>query len=358
MSHDVLPALSLGVTPGRTDGAGHVVGALLRVVDVALVDAHEVGIHVEVVGVVVAAVDVGQSAHHLARGGPHLRHVALLGRGRAGHEAVPHHHLLALAAHVVGHGLQEVGIGYPHLVTANVDVGGVGEDLDHFIENLLQGFHALVGLHGEAHGIGEHVAVAGHVDFGNDGHAALSRISLQLATLFLRVIVAGVANHVFVGRELRVSFHLKAPGQLLRQVPVEDVHLEARQLVDFVFQLIEGNERTAHIVHEATHLEGGPVLNGQCLQTGRASLIGSLCQLVEGLGGADDTGGCQGLDVYGIGGDVKLVGLIGEQVDLVVEGPGNARDQIHRHLSLCRFAQCTAVVFQHHAQIGAVRRVA
>ena len=49
----------LGVVPRGTDGAGNVVGALLGIIDVALIDAHHVGIDVEVVGIVIAAVDVG-----------------------------------------------------------------------------------------------------------------------------------------------------------------------------------------------------------------------------------------------------------------------------------------------------------
>ena len=59
---DVGFSLCLGVVPCGGDGAGYLLAALLCIVYVALVDAHEVGIHVEVVDVVVAAVDVGHSA--------------------------------------------------------------------------------------------------------------------------------------------------------------------------------------------------------------------------------------------------------------------------------------------------------
>ena len=200
LPHDVLLRGRLRVVPRRADGARHVGSALLFVVDVALVDAHQVGVHVEVVRIVIAAVNVGQARHHSARRGPHLRHVTLFGGGSSRHQAVPHHHFLSLAAHIVRHRLQEVGISDGHLVAADVDVGRVGEHLYHLVQYLLQCLHALIRLHIEAHGLGEHIAVARHVDFRDDRNAPFGSVSLQLAALVLRVVLSRVAGHVLVRR--------------------------------------------------------------------------------------------------------------------------------------------------------------
>ena len=78
--------------------------------------------------------------------------------------------------------------------------------------------------------------MAGHINFGNNGHAALCRIGFEILALLLRVVAAGVARHIVSGGELRISLHHKAPGEFLRQVPVEHVYLEARKHIDFVFQ--------------------------------------------------------------------------------------------------------------------------
>ena len=278
------------------------------------------------VRIVVAAVNVGQTIDSASGRGPHLRHVALLGSGCTGHEAVPYDHFLAFAAHVVGHRLEEVGIGDLHLVATDVDVGRVGEDIHHLVKDILQRSHALSALHIEAHGLGEHVAVARHVDFGDDGHTTLSGIGIQFAALVLRVVVAGIANHVFAGRQLGIAFDFHAPRQFFGEVPVEDVDLEAREQVNLSLQLLEGHKRTAHVVHEAAHLEGGPVGDGHGIPNGRRGALG---QLHQGLRGADDARCAEGFDGHGVGLHIEAIGFLGHVGHLMEEGTRNLADDFH-----------------------------
>ena len=63
---DVFLSRSLAVVPWSRDCTGNVGITLLLVVDVALIDTYEVGEHIEVVSVVVTAVDVGQAVDDLA----------------------------------------------------------------------------------------------------------------------------------------------------------------------------------------------------------------------------------------------------------------------------------------------------
>ena len=123
-----------------------------------------------------------------------------------------------------------------------MDVWGIGKHFHHLVENVLEGLDALVGLHGEAHGFGEDVAVARHVDFGDDGHAVLGSVSLNLTTVVLGIVLAGIARHVGIGSELRIGFHLKAPGEFLGQVPVEHVDLEAGEAVNLSLEFFDGQK--------------------------------------------------------------------------------------------------------------------
>ena len=358
LAHDVRIGLCFRVVPRRADCARHVARALLRVVDVALVNAHEVGVHVKVVRVVVAAVNVGQPAYHATCRRPHLRHVAESACGRPGNEPVPHNNFLAFAAHVVRHRLQEVGISNRHLVAADVDIGGKGECFHHFVEDILQSSHALVALHRKAHGLGEGIAVAGHVNFGNNGHAALCRIGFEILALLLRVVAAGVARHIVSGGELRISLHHKAPGEFLRQVPVEHVYLEARKHIDFVFQFFEGNERASHIVHETAHFEGRPVRDNHSLQRCRAAVVvGARCELQQCLRGTYYARLRHRLDGDFIGGNGERIGFVGHIRHAVVVGAGDNRHALHLHRCCRAFRNGAAHFFEGCAQERRVESV-
>ena len=73
----------LAVVPDSGDGTCHLAAALLGIINIALVDAHKVGKHVEVVDVVVAAINVRNTANLSATGAPHLRHIDIRQRGGA-----------------------------------------------------------------------------------------------------------------------------------------------------------------------------------------------------------------------------------------------------------------------------------
>ena len=194
------------------------------------------------VDVVVAAVDVGQSLYGCATRGPHLCHVGyVLGHGFVV-ELVPKHHFAAQrVAHEVGHLLEEAVLD-GHFVAAYVYVRGFWKYLGGLFEYDFQSLFALVGLHVEAHGVLEHVAVARHVNFGYDGDAALGSISLHLLALLLGVVLAGVAHTIGVAGELRVGFYLETPAYLFGQMPVKHVHLETGVEVDLLFQLVDRQE--------------------------------------------------------------------------------------------------------------------
>ena len=81
-----------------------------------------------------------------------------------------------------------------------MDVGRVWENFHHLVQDPFQRFHAQIRLHIEAHGLGEHIAVARHIDFRDDRNAPFGGVSLQLAALVLRVVLTRVAGHVLVRR--------------------------------------------------------------------------------------------------------------------------------------------------------------
>ena len=66
LPNDALLGLDVAVVPDGCDRPCHVGTALLRIIDVAAVDAGEIGEEVEMVDVVIAAVDVGHAGDDLA----------------------------------------------------------------------------------------------------------------------------------------------------------------------------------------------------------------------------------------------------------------------------------------------------
>ena len=66
LNDDILFGWSLAVVPWSRDCTGNIGISLLLLVDIALVDTNEVGKDIEVVCVVVAAVNVGQAVDYLS----------------------------------------------------------------------------------------------------------------------------------------------------------------------------------------------------------------------------------------------------------------------------------------------------
>ena len=168
LPHDALFVFHIAVVPYGSDLAGNLLIALLCVVDIAFVDANEVGKHIEMVHVVIAAIDVGQSGDAFSCRAPHLCHVGpcLVGNAHAT-DGIPNHHALPFFVDMVGDDTQEIGVGDGLFIGSDMDVGRIDEDFSHLVENVFQLFHSLCRLHGMPHGAGESCAVSWHVDFGN-----------------------------------------------------------------------------------------------------------------------------------------------------------------------------------------------
>ena len=120
--HDVLLGRSLSVVPVGRDGACYFARTLVCIVDVALVDTHYVCKHVEMVGVVVAAVDIGYTIDVGTAAAPHLCHVTHGAVDANATDGVPYHHLATQAMDMVGHDTKEVGVGDGLLVGTDMDV--------------------------------------------------------------------------------------------------------------------------------------------------------------------------------------------------------------------------------------------
>ena len=220
-------------------------------------------------------------------------------------------------AHIACHFFEESCL-YAHFVAAYVYVGSPCESGSHFVENLFKGGASPCALHVETHGLGEHIAVSGHVDFGYDGDAVLGGIILYLTAFCLRVELAGVACHVAVGGEFGVGIHLKTPRQLLCEVPVEHVHLEARQQSYLLLQLFHRQERPAHILHPSAQLEGGPVGDAHEFEFGSCTVVVSFGELCQCLYGACHSYCRHCLYADGVVGDVERVCLVVESGEGVV----------------------------------------
>ena len=272
------------------------------------------------VDVVVAAVDIGQAVDLPSGGAPHLGHVDVGEVGLADGDAtdgVPDKALAPECLLDILRHLVDEGGGRPGLVAADVEIGCEGEGGSQLVEQGLEHGFALLAVHGEAHGGLEGLAVAGHVNLGDDDHAALRGVGFQLGALRLGVVAAGKARHGRGGVELGIGFRLEAEALVVSEVPVKDVDLEARQQVHLMLQFVEADKGTAHIVHVAAQLEGGVVGDAHAGDGGAAVGGGELHQ---GLCGADDAGRCGCSDGDGVGGDLELVALVGEASQGVVEG--------------------------------------
>ena len=124
--------------------------------------------------------------------------------------------------------------------------------------------------------------VPGEFDFGNDGDEPPGGVIDHLADLLLRVIAAVGRFVVAACRvvlaagvpadecppadgpracQFRVSFDLDAPSLVVRQVPVEDVHLVQRQQVERALHLFDREEMARHVEHQSPVGQGGAVVD-------------------------------------------------------------------------------------------------
>ena len=227
---------------------------------------------------------------------------------------------------VAGHRAEEIRIGNSLLVGTDMDVGCMLEDGGHLGEDVLQLLNALAGLHGVAHGALESLAVARHVDLGNDGDAAVVGQLLELATLFLRVVTASETRHRRGFGELRILLHLEAPRLVLGEVEVECVHLEAGQQGKLPLQGLKTDEGAPDVVHQTAQLECRPIGDGATLQCRLA--LTAFGQLGQCLHGMDDAQLADGLDGDACRGDIELISLVGITFEGIVVSPFDGAYQL------------------------------
>ena len=260
LSHNACFRLHIPVVPHSSNLACYLAVSLLGIINVALEDAHEVGKYVEVVDVIITAINVGQTRNLLSCRTPHLRHVSTCRRGyRHPADGIPHHHSLAFGMNVVGNCLQEIGVCDLLFVGADVDVRRFGKDLAHFVKNVFQFCHALIRLHRMTHSTLKGLTVSGHVYLGNHLYAVVCGKTDNFATFFLCVILADKARHAGGRCQLWVLLHFEAPCLVFGQMPVEGIDLETTHQAYLTLQLIDTNITASHIVHPTTKFEGWPI---------------------------------------------------------------------------------------------------
>ena len=288
----------MAVVPQARNRTGQLGVAARRIIDVALVDADEIGEDIEVVGVVVAAIDVGLSGDFPSGGAPHLRHIDVKGGEIYALNGVPNQDFTPQSMDFGDHLRQKVGIGDALLVGADVKVGGMGENGGHFLENGVEGGDTLRRLHVETHGADEGFAVAGHVDLGDNGHTALTSVGFEGVGFGLRVVLSGETRHGGGGSQLRKGFDLKAPRLVFREVPMKDVDFEARQEVDLSAKVVDRDKRASDVVHKTADFEGGKVGDREAFEPWCGA---TLRELAQSLCGANHTDGRGGGDVDALG---------------------------------------------------------
>ena len=129
--------------------------------------------------------------------------------------------------------------------------------------------------------------MSGQVYFGNHGDVTLLRVFHNLFGLFLRIEAAvrgvvvfpascfaddGAVAHGADFRQLRIFLYFDSPALVVRQVPVEGIHVVQRQQVDILFYEFEREEVPAYVEMHAAVCKAGFVFDVAC----RYRNIGSL----------------------------------------------------------------------------------
>ena len=200
---------------------------------------------------------------------PQLGHVDLT--RLVGPTGIPRDHLLPFRPDIGHHLRHETGIGKLHLVGTNMQIGQLSEQLTDLIQQLFQDRHPLLALHIMPHCLHEGGTVPRHVNLRDQQYLSLLAIGHQLLRLGHRVILSWHSAHVAAIVELRKPLALQPPRLVLRQVPVEHIHLVVGQRINLPLQLLHGDIASPHILHQSPNAEGGPVSD---LPLGQAPYIG------------------------------------------------------------------------------------
>ena len=103
-------------------------------------------------------------------------------------------------------------------------------------------------------------AMAGHIEFRHHANAAIARVGDQVADFILRVIKGVGAQFV----KFRKFPALRTKALVLREVPVENVHLHGFHAVEIPANDVERNKMAGGIDHQTTPWETRLVLDREC----------------------------------------------------------------------------------------------
>ena len=173
--------VNVSVVPKGYDTASQIVASLRLVVDAAVEHRHQVGVGIEMVGIVVAAVDGRDALLCLSTIAPELRHVdfaRLVVPAR-----VIGNNLLALVADVFHHHRNEIRIGELNLVGSYMEIRYIKRSA-YLIDDVFQNLSALLALHISLEGTLKGSTVSRHIDFRNQEHLVLLAEFHELSGLF------------------------------------------------------------------------------------------------------------------------------------------------------------------------------
>ena len=181
--------------------------------------------------------------------------------------------------------LLNCGIGEPclvakmNLIAPNVDIGR-GEQLEQFIQNIFDEIvrFCLAGVESKVFptpfssarnlGIGtaDSGGMAGHVKLRHHHDVPCLGIGHNLTDIILGIearrspSIVPIA-HSALGCEFGVAFYLNAPARFVRQMPMEDIHLQGGHDVQILQNLFLSEEMSAFIHHEASPSIAGSIIN-------------------------------------------------------------------------------------------------
>ena len=213
-------------------------------------------------------------------------------------------------------------------------------------------------------GIGSHGGsqVAGHLDLGHNGDVERLGVGHHVLDFLLRVEVGSVllvgpvlavlevgvprvAARGGHGGQFGVLLHLDAPALVVRQVPVEMVHLVVGHQAEHLLDFIDREEVAAHVEHEASVGEARRVVDGDERQrvVRRSVLlfeqhVGGQ-HLLDALQAVEEAHGRRGFERDAGGGDGEFVALVVEVRGAEAQLDGRVLVRAHRDGAPGGFAQ-------------------
>ena len=286
------------------------------------------------VGVVVTAVYVELTTYSRTCSTPQLAKVGIGLATRNTLDRIPHHSAHALGLDVTEHFI-DIRSRSLVFVCSDVDVRCSVEHSNNFVQYFFQNNLSLCALHIYAHCTDKGFRVSWHIDFRNDVHTAFPSEFLQFLALLLCIVLAGETCHSAGRSQLGISLHFEAPSLIFGHVPVESIHLEAREQVHVLLQRFEFDERTTYVVHITTQFERGPVYDFTTLEVHACRII-TFCQLGQGLCRTDHTDFAHRSDLYARSSDFEHIGFVCVTSQFMVVTAGYALYHFHNDITAFR----------------------